>query len=421
MRKKKLIIIVILVLLTSISVLVYIKKSDKNNSQTNADTALQGKSNNSEGKPSSSEGTAKTENPSSDTQSDSKKESQPTLLNIKTPQSQKWGNNPGNILNDGCFAFQDGYLYFYNMNLMQNSILEFSYPIYRTKEDGITALTKLELGSEPAYLNVVGEWIYFCTYGGLSRIKVNGSEREFIDSSPTRNLIIFDNVLYYIQDSKLYKRSINTLNEEELLAENVDFFTLSEDGKTIFYCPLDYLAIEDVYYTMAQSIYSIETNGENKKHIYTCASDTSIESIFTYKNYLYFLPIKHNFIDGTTESTTYIPRLDYTSSYPNAEQYIPLSGNLDKVNLYENYLYYVITDYIKFTSTIYRRNLEDDSVESLTINNVSNISGGIYCFGDKVYFVGYTSNFFQATNTFNLYCLDFQSKSILRNESPTIN
>ena len=51
-------------------------------------------------------------------------------------------------------------------------------PICRSKEDGITALTKLQSNNYPHDLNLAGQWIYFVVApdGDLCRIKLNGSE-----------------------------------------------------------------------------------------------------------------------------------------------------------------------------------------------------------------------------------------------------
>jgi len=426
-RKKTISLIAILVLLVSISILVYFQKSKKANNPASAGIDLKGKAPASVDK-------SKSEDKNNDSDNKTKtgvkpSESQPTLINIEVPSSQKWGNTPGNIRNFGNLAFQDGYLYFYVPGLMQNNFLQPSIYIHRTKEDGITALTKLKLTTEPVFLNVVGEWIYFCSgdNGELCRIKVNGTELEIIDSKPTINLIVYDNALYYIQWGKLYKSSISNLTEKKLIAENVYYFVLSDDGNTIFYCTLSRGFDGDISNLYYNKIYSVDTNGENLRLIYNSGREMNIEEMMIYKYYIYFKPLEFDVTQMTIKTDFYIGRIDYTSSNPVEEKYITfsspniVSSHDIKMNLYDNYLYYTNIDYDSFKTTIYRQNLDDGSIESLAVDNLAFINSGLYCFGHKVYFIGEKS--YDRMNSFSqsLYCLDFQNKSILRNDGPSFD
>lgn len=414
-KKKTLMIIAISILLASIPVLVYVITLNKDNGKTNKTVKR--------------EKIEKKENPSPGAKSnkadkpDSKKDEIPTIANIEVNQPGKWGNNPGNILNGGSFALQDNYLYFSNAEILQIDSTISSVPICRSKEDGITALTKLQSNNYPHDLNLAGQWIYFVVApdGDLCRIKLNGSELEIIDSGNIKNLIIFDNVLYYLLNDNLFKRSLNNLQEKQLLVENVSYFTFSQDGKTIFYCPLANNFLGVLSGIASNEIYSIDTKGENNRHIFTDDRETNIESFFVYKNYIYFTPTKWDSSTYSPEFSSYIVRLDYTSSDPKAEQFIYISEDRSSISLYENYLYYGINNYKENSLTLYRRNLDDDSVESLTINNFTTLCTRIQSFGDKVYFITLDKIDLKNTTSCSLYCLDFHKKSILRNKTDDFN
>lgn len=432
-KNKKLILISIsiLILLASISTLIYIVKSNKKSSIASTNTNSIDKSTDSKDKttnPNEKDSSSnkekevkKTSSPSPS--SNNNKNLQGTLINMKAPQSQKWGNTLGNIYNEGVFAFHDGYLYFFNETILINDLQQASPNIIRTKEDGITALTKLKINSTPTYFNVVGEWIYFCSKdsGALCRLKLNGTELELLDVSYTKNLIIFDNTLFYIQNGSLYRSSIDNFQEKKLLAENVSYFTLSEDGKTIFYCPNTTITLDNqTMYPGTTSIYSMETSGENLKHIFTIDSESnlaSLENILVYKNYIYFRPKEWYIVEDAPWITNYIARLDYTSSNPTVERYVELSSIEDMMGLCDGYLYYTIINHDTVSTIIYRRNLHDNSIESLTIDGVEYITTGLYCFGEKVYFVAGRSYFSAFSDPFSLYCLDFENKSAKRIES----
>ena len=190
-------------------------------------------------------------------------------------------------------------------------------------------------------------------------MKINGTELEVISTTPTSNLIIYDNVLYYIQTT-IYISSINNLQEKQLIVES-QYFTLSEDGKNIFYCSFDNNSYKALSNSYGNSIYSIETNGKNKKQIFTSSNDTNIESIFVYKNYLYFTPVVWDKTTMSVKSHIYIDKLDYTSSNPTVEEYISLFEYDFNINLYENYLYYTKTNFNVPSITVFRRNLDDNS------------------------------------------------------------
>ena len=95
--------------------------------------------------------------------------------------------------------------------------------------------------------------------------------------------------------------------------ENVSYFTFSQDGKTIFYCPLANNFLGVLSGIASNEIYSIDTKGENNRHIFTDDRETNIES-FVYKNYIYFTPTKWDSSTYSPEFSSYIVRLDYTSS-----------------------------------------------------------------------------------------------------------
>lgn len=153
----------------------------------------------------------------------------------------------------------------------------------------------------------------------------------------------------------------------------------------------------------------------------------NIEEMMIYKNYIYFKPLEFDVTQMTIKTDFYIGRIDYTSSNPVEEKYITfsspniVSSHDIKMNLYDNYLYYTNIDYDSFKTTIYRQNLDDGSIESLAVDNLAFINSGLYCFGHKVYFIGEKS--YDRMNSFSqsLYCLDFQNKSILRNDGPSFD
>lgn len=431
-KKRAIIIIALLILSASMQAFISIIKTDRNDNKTN-NLSLIDKNTSSESKAPTTDYSIKKEKHSLEISSINNMDLKLTLTNIKAPQPEKWGNTSGNIMNSGCFAFQDGYLYFFDLGLINNNSTENSYKIYRTKEDGITGLSKINLNTMPTCINLVGEWIYFCTldyssetyYGQLFRMKIDGSELEVIEADATSNLIIYDNTLYYIQNKNIYKRSIDKLNEKQLITENANYFIFSDDGKTLFYCPNKIDSMDNILDLPGNTIYSIETNGENKKLIYTSDSNTIIQSMFVYEKYLFFKPIEWNQETGTVDYTFTIKRLDYTKQNPISEIYIQLHEETGVINLSENYIYYSTHNFSRgYDSnivTIYRKNLNNDKVESLQVDNILFISSGLYCLNNKVYFTAPNARLFSNQQFFSFYCIDFENKRIIQNKAPYID
>ena len=134
------------------------------------------------------------------------------------------GNNPSNLLlaNMGHAVRQDEWIY-YRMGNGYRLLM-------KVKTDGTQNQLVAESDTGFYYLNVVGDWIYYCC-GSVWRMRTDGSQREMISPLNGYCLNILADAGYFCVDAgyycTLYKFDLKTL-------EVTEFLTLYPEKDTIY-------------------------------------------------------------------------------------------------------------------------------------------------------------------------------------------
>lgn len=156
---------------------------------------------------------------------------------------QKVGNDPNNLGDDYCLAFDDNYIYFCTnpFDTDNQGIL------YRISYDGkeMTEIYRCKNQYEKlTSLNVYGNYLYaICSSEGIIRIDLNTFEYEFIgkyERAIKGSIFVFDGVLFYdsiTHDDTLavYAIDLDTLQKTEVLrVYSEEFITFSTDNKYVY-------------------------------------------------------------------------------------------------------------------------------------------------------------------------------------------
>jgi hypothetical protein len=178
-----------------------------------------------------------------------------TILIYENVNKQKKFNNEfgisnGNILADGRFAEDSGYVYYSSGGL------------WRSKFD---ATDKKQLFSQDAhYINIVGDTLYFRSGNRIIKMKKDGGEQKVIvKGNVFIGPIIYNNDLFYIKnDDKGFKTSIvrATIDGRIIRTYYEAADKLNIYNNTLYFCKND----GDLY-----NLYSINIDGKDKKKILT--------------------------------------------------------------------------------------------------------------------------------------------------------
>jgi hypothetical protein len=400
MRKRnKLILVLAAILLITASTAAYLQISNKKRDSLKTSTQI-----------------VKTEKPSEISSPIEDPQALPTISSAEVEVSPKWGNTPSNISNGGYFAVQDGYLYFDTGNVSERIPSIDSTKISRTKEDGITGLTLL--GSRPyaRNINVVGDWLYYTSMDNIWKEKINGEGLESIKSGPITQLIIHDNIMYYLKDNILEKCSIDTPEYSSTLITNVSYFMLSEDGKNIIYIDIANYS-DSVGSTEGAKLilHKIDIEGKNKRNILELPIARGIGSIMTFKNYIYLMTSDDLASDENPIFSIYRINTDY--SQPGLERFIDGSQFMDlsSMNISAKYLYYLARPIMSNSYEIHRRDLDTNEEEIVATSNTTYATAPIHIFDNKAYFIG--GSIGQEHNySASMFWVDFDKKTIKENK-----
>ncbi|WBW96829.1 DUF5050 domain-containing protein [Oceanirhabdus sp. W0125-5] len=227
------------------------------------------------------------------------------------------GNSAGNIngpaMFGGLVASQGKYIY-YSILAEDPRYSEYC-KIYRVKKDGTD---KQVLSETPgAYLNVVGDYIYYKDFGNrgsLTKMKIDGTEKEVLDSGASNITVIGDDI-YYVNNG-LYKIKTDGTNKVKL-SDNI-IHKLSVSGDYIYYRNG----------AVDRTIYRLKTDGTEETQIYNDMVDHVIPS----GDWLYFTKVEGENEPG--DASIYKMKIDGTEIQKlNDEQ----STN---INVDGEYIYY---------------------------------------------------------------------------------
>lgn len=159
------------------------------------------------------------------------------VVSEKILTNNSYGNTGGNINNFGFAAVQGDWLYYNNTTL------------YKSKIDG-SQKTGIN-GDMPAFINVVGDYIYYINANennNIYKVRTDGTARNKLGSDIAMYMVVVDGWIYYtnISDSgRLYK--MKTDGTEKTRLTNEIAYNINVAGDFIYYTSLDDSGIVELY------------------------------------------------------------------------------------------------------------------------------------------------------------------------------
>jgi len=128
------------------------------------------------------------------------------------------GNTPGNIVNHGLTAFQDGWLYFINSKDGDK--------IYKMQIDGTKGFNdSVKVNDDKcSFLNIADGWLYYQNRSdgeAIYKIRTDGTERQKLNNNPSKFINLTDDWIYYLtEENDIYKITINGTDNQWLKKSN---------------------------------------------------------------------------------------------------------------------------------------------------------------------------------------------------------
>ncbi|MCM1988561.1 DUF5050 domain-containing protein [Oceanirhabdus seepicola] len=259
-----------------------------------------------------------------------------TINNLDT------GNTISNLNNSGIAALGSEWIYYISK---KNN----NYSLYKKKTDN-SSETKI-CDDASLSINIVGDYIYYTTYGYIYKIKTDGTDRKQIYEEKVNQIYVVDDFIYYqkMNDMKIYKFNITnneTFKVSDDVAEHGKFFI---NGEWIYYssnglhkvkidgsekstltndeCHFTTIVDNAIYYSSNDTIYKMNLDGSNKQEIF---NEEALAWLNITNDYIYFSNINNGGI--------YRLNLDGTEKTKISDDYAY------KINIADNWLYY---DYAK--------------------------------------------------------------------------
>ncbi|OXM13319.1 DUF5050 domain-containing protein [Paenibacillus herberti] len=246
--------------------------------------------------------------------------------------SEVTGNTSGNLGldNKGQFAEYKGWVYFFN-NTDKGKL-------YKQKTDG-SDLQKVSNDTYVTNLNIVNQTIYYMTDHKIVKSDLDGKNRIVLQdfgASGLNVMVVAGEWIYFTQDKtnmfgQLYRMKLNGTSMELLESNPVSRFIV--DRGRIYYA---------IY---SQKLFTMNTDGTNKKKILNQGSILSLEK----KDALLYV---------NNSGKLYTMKTDGTSST------LLLDRNAQNLNVHGNWLYYA--DYSEYSKKLYRIHLTDKTVQKLS-------------------------------------------------------
>lgn len=152
-------------------------------------------------------------------------------------QANTVGNTPNNLgRNRGFVAKQADWLYFSEGNAYR--------VLMKMKTDGSQKQLIAENSHGFEYINVIGDWIYYCG-NGIWRIRTDGSHRELISSLNARHLHVIGNMAYFSVETigyTIYKMNLDT-QKTTTLKSNVAYSPINVINDHLLYYDQEQLQV----------------------------------------------------------------------------------------------------------------------------------------------------------------------------------
>jgi hypothetical protein len=276
-----------------------------------------------------------------------------TINNNEPSVPNKWGNTQSNIFNGGAFA-QNGNDIFFSYH--DNKTLK-GFNLTTSRLDGTTALREI-YNQQVSYINIVGEWIYFINpQGYICKIKQNGESFTIVKTGRFYNLIVYDNNLYYMEMSYINISPLQFPNEVIQIASDAINFTLSDDGKSLFY-------IKQSLDLVTREIYQITLRDLSAKLFYKSPDNGTIIGMHNYKNHLYVQTLNFELSNNTPNQGIVIIKIDIATSKIINDKYISIDlADNNLCNISGDNMYAVA--HLDKQLFIYIKNLENGSLEQI--------------------------------------------------------
>jgi phage pi2 protein 07 len=264
------------------------------------------------------------------------------------------GNNSGNIANSGYLVRNKNALYG-NINTEHSGIfksdLKFKNQVKISDDEGL-------------FINTDGEWLYYVNFTDkhtIYRVRVNGTDRERLNTNESDSLNWENDWLYYLDrknGSVICKMSSDGKIKKVLLNQKYCSNLLVKDGW--------------IYYILKGALHRINVDG-NGHSIITNIRTTYYENGITWRgNY------------DVCGDYVYYPNDDgglYKIRTDGQENTLLKSGNVESINIYKNYIYY----YNSKLKIIYRVSIDNPENAEYVVGgglyyniNIVNDNGVIY-------------------------------------------
>jgi uncharacterized protein YchJ len=253
------------------------------------------------------------------------------------------GNTAGNISNLGLAAGQDDWIYYVNDTD--------GYSIYKIRTDG-SGRTKLN-DDNSRYINVVGQWIYYVSYEGqgfiepsndypmpvsgipdnsrsynIYRMRIDGSNREKLNSDNSRFLKVIEDWIYYNNQSdggSLCR--IRTDGSDRSKLNSGESLYINIDGDWIYY----------MKWGESCDIFRIRPDGSDENLV--MAQTWTADDGYRVNVVPWFLQVEGNWLYFTEMSSgRWIMRV---STDLNHGERFDDSSESYYLNLHENWVYYI--------------------------------------------------------------------------------
>lgn len=345
---------------------------------------------------SNTEDKAKTSNPAAKHSPSQPVSAASNNLQTSIPESSSpWGNTPSNIINGGEF-YLNGEDLFYCLNPYSESDININF--IHSKKDAVTnskIISTFDGNTVVSSLNYSGGWMYFVENNeGIYKCRPDGSEKSQVLPGNILIFTIYNNYAYYINNGILYKANIDNIRDTaKELYSNVSSFSMSQDGKQLYFSCVTPLKVGDTKQTY--TIYKMDLNNISKVNAIFETSSIQCYLFYTYKNYLYLVDDReksnHNYTDnnyGTNYYTANIVRIN--TEVQNAKPEIYASNYMlpSSININNNFLYYIsISNKYALNLTIKDLNTGKENTVDLkvSIKDSNLLMYNIFAFNDDVY------------------------------------
>lgn len=308
-----------------------------------------------------------------------------------------FGNSQGNIYNGGYFAMQNNYIYF---SYVDNKTRK-GFNLSKSRPDASTSLTEL-YNRQASCINIIDQWIYFInSQGAICKVNLAGDNFTIVKTGKFYSLLAFDNQLYFMEKSNIYVMPIDDSNNVSLIASNAISFTISDDGKNLFY-------LEQSLELTNRSVYQISLKNLQSKLLIKSSEQSTFIGLYTHKNSL--------FVQGLFfEQIAYIPvekiniiKIDIPSAAVVDDKYLSINSEMyTQFNVAGGNLLAVTYD--NAALSIYKKDLENGSQEKLKFDTNNFEPVNFYAFDSKLYIL--MRDFINS----ELWIYDFSTRNLKRN------